>query len=203
MTERELERRANRRLAVLRHVEEVSGNVSLLRHQPAVLLRLAPPLRGRRHRRLERPLQPAAPLTSGDPARGDREDPLVAEALTLRPGQDRDVSGPLPRRDDQHLRGVADLETAPNEPAARIPALPTPGAAVEALREATPRPPAAGGCEVHRTTRPNRPPKEVLPVHRHRRLHPTAGAARARPIGQRRDPKGFLKRRSVTRTSCL
>ena len=28
MTERELERRANRRLAVLRHVEEVSGNVA-------------------------------------------------------------------------------------------------------------------------------------------------------------------------------
>jgi transposase-like protein len=28
MTDRELERRANRRLAVLRHVEEVSGNVA-------------------------------------------------------------------------------------------------------------------------------------------------------------------------------
>jgi hypothetical protein len=28
MTERELERRAQRRLAVLRHVEEVSGNVA-------------------------------------------------------------------------------------------------------------------------------------------------------------------------------
>jgi hypothetical protein len=30
MTERELQRRANRRLAVLRHVEEVSGNVARL-----------------------------------------------------------------------------------------------------------------------------------------------------------------------------
>ena len=30
MTDRELERRANRRLAVLRHVEEVSGNVAAL-----------------------------------------------------------------------------------------------------------------------------------------------------------------------------
>ena len=48
MTDRELERRANRRLAVLRHVEEVSFNVAgdlpLLRDQPAVLLRLDAPL---------------------------------------------------------------------------------------------------------------------------------------------------------------
>ena len=116
MTERDLERRAQRRLAVLRHVEEVSGNVAatcryygisrqcyygwLRRYQ-------ADGLEG-----LEGPLQPAAQLTAGDPGRGDREDPLAAPALPLRPGQDRDVSGPLPRRDDQHLRGLADLEAA-------------------------------------------------------------------------------------------
>ena len=43
---------------------------------------------------------------------------------------------------------------------------------METLREATPRPPAAGRREVHRATGPRRP-EEVLPVHRHRRLHPT------------------------------
>lgn len=51
MTERELARRARHRLAVLRHAEEVSGNVAatlpLLRHQPPVLPHLAPTLRSR------------------------------------------------------------------------------------------------------------------------------------------------------------
>jgi hypothetical protein len=35
MTERELERRARHRLAVLRHAEEVSGNVAGLREGPS------------------------------------------------------------------------------------------------------------------------------------------------------------------------
>ena len=48
MTERELERRAQRRLAVLRHVEEVSFNVAATCRyygiSLAVLLRLVAPL---------------------------------------------------------------------------------------------------------------------------------------------------------------
>src|SRR5215218_7325757 len=70
------------------------------------------------------------------------------------PGEDRDVSGPLPRHHHQYLRGVADPEAARDEPAARLPALPTAGAAVETLRKATPRPPAAGRRQIHRTPRP-------------------------------------------------
>src|SRR5215204_5156271 len=83
--------------------------------------------------RVEGPFHPAASLAEGDPGAGDREDSLAAEALPLRPGQDRDVSGPLPRRDPLHLRGVADLETARHEPAARLAALPTPSLAVETV----------------------------------------------------------------------
>ena len=123
MTDRELERRANRRLAVLRHVEEVSGNV----------------------------------------------------AATCRYyGISRQCYyGWLRRFEADGLDGLKDRSSRPHHSprvtlAARLAALPTPGAAVEALREAAPRPSAAGGCEVHRTTRPNRPPEEVLPVHRYR-----------------------------------
>ena len=71
MTERELERRAQHRLAVLRHAEEVSGqrrgDVPLLRDQPAVLLQVAAPLRGRRLGGAEGPLAAAAPLTRRPP----------------------------------------------------------------------------------------------------------------------------------------
>jgi transposase-like protein len=81
MTDRELERRANRRLAVLRHVEEVSGNVAATCRYYGISRQC---YYGWRPRRLEGPLQPAAPLTAGHPSRSDREDPLVAEALPLR-----------------------------------------------------------------------------------------------------------------------
>src|SRR5215207_1988658 len=49
------------------------GDLLLLRDQPAVLLRLAPPLRGQRPRRIERPLQSAAPLTQYHRCRGGEE----------------------------------------------------------------------------------------------------------------------------------
>ena len=61
MTERELERRARRKLAVLGHVEEVSdkcgGDLPLLRDQPAVLLRVVASVRGRGPGGLEGPLE--------------------------------------------------------------------------------------------------------------------------------------------------
>jgi transposase InsO family protein len=90
MTDRELERRANRRLAVLRHVEEVSGNVAATCRYygiSRVLLRLVAPLRSQWPRGAEGPLQPAAPLASADPSRGDREDRVAAQALPLRPAK--------------------------------------------------------------------------------------------------------------------
>jgi hypothetical protein len=49
-SEKDLVRRAGRRLAVLRHAEEVSGNVAatcpLPRHQPQRVLRVEAPVRG-------------------------------------------------------------------------------------------------------------------------------------------------------------
>ena len=74
MTERELERRAQRRLAVLRHVEEVSGNVAATCRYYGIsrqcYLRLVAPLRSRRTRRVEGPLEPATPLAADDPGGG-------------------------------------------------------------------------------------------------------------------------------------
>ena len=137
MTERELERRAQRRLAVLRHVEEVSGNVAATCRYYGIsrqcyygwLCRFeADGLDGLKDRSQRPHHSPRA--TQAD---------IVEKIIWLRqhyhfgPGQDRHVPRPLPRRDDQHLRGVADLEAARNEPATRLAALPTPGAAVETL----------------------------------------------------------------------
>ena len=74
MTERELERRAQRRLAVLRHVEEVSGNVAATCRYYGIsrqcYVRLVAPLRSRRTRRVEGPLEPATPLAADDPGGG-------------------------------------------------------------------------------------------------------------------------------------
>ena len=54
MTDPLLDREVRRRLAVLRHVEEVTGNVAMtcraLRHQPPALVHLAPPIPSRRTR---------------------------------------------------------------------------------------------------------------------------------------------------------
>jgi Homeodomain-like domain len=76
VTERALERRARRRLAVLRHVEEVSGNVAATC----------------RHYGISRQCY------YGWLRR-------FAAALPLRASQDRHVPRPLPRGDDQRLRG--------------------------------------------------------------------------------------------------
>jgi transposase-like protein len=109
MTERELERRAQRRLADLRHVEEVLGNVAATCRYYGISRQCyygwlrryeADGLEGLKDRST-----PATPLAAADPGRGDREDRVAAQALPLRPRQDRDVPGPLPRPDDQQRPG--------------------------------------------------------------------------------------------------
>jgi len=79
------------------------------------------------------PVKSVSTLWAGHPDRGGGEDHLAAEALSFRLGEDRHVSGPVSRRDDQHLRGVADFEAVGAEPAAGLPAVPAPGVAVEAV----------------------------------------------------------------------
>jgi hypothetical protein len=62
VTEQQLLRIARRRLAILRHAEEIrqcQPDLPLLRHQPPLLLHLAPPLRRPRSRRAPGPLPPA------------------------------------------------------------------------------------------------------------------------------------------------
>ena len=110
-----MERRAQRRLPVLRHVEEVNFNVAATCRYYGISRQCyygwlrceADGLDGLTDR-----FSLAAHLAAGDSAGGDREDLVVAEALSLRPGEDRDVSGPVPRRDHLHLRVVADLGVA-------------------------------------------------------------------------------------------
>ena len=137
MTERELERRAQRRLAVLRHVEEVSFNVAATCRYYGISRQCyygwlrryeADGLDGLKDRSSRPHHSPK--VTQAEVIEKIR---VAAEALPLRPGQDRDVSGPLPRRDHLHLRGVADPEAAADEPAARLAALPTPSVAVETV----------------------------------------------------------------------
>ncbi len=70
MTERELERRAKHKLAVLKHVEQRQrlSHVPLLRHQPDLLLQVAQALRGGRLRGAQGPLQRPPQLTEATQA---------------------------------------------------------------------------------------------------------------------------------------
>ena len=108
MTERELERRAKHKLAVLKHVEEVSGSVSATCRYYGIsrnlLLQVAQTLRRGGFRGSQGPLQRPAQLTDGDPGRGRGEDPLAAPAVPLRARQDRDVPAALPPGQDQPVR---------------------------------------------------------------------------------------------------
>ena len=93
---------------------------------------------------------------------------------------------------DQPVRGVAHPQAARAEPAAGLAALQAAQPALEALREAAPRPPGPGRRQVHRAHR--RRPPQALPVHRHRRLHPDPGAADLPPQQpEDRDPVHRLR----------
>ena len=117
MSERELERRAEHKLAVLRHVEEVIGNVAATCRYYGISRQCyygwlkryeAEGVEGLKDRSAPR----MSSRTGATPA------VVVEKILWLRqhyhfgPAQDRHVSGPVPRRHDLQLRGVADLEAA-------------------------------------------------------------------------------------------
>ena len=73
MTERELERRAKHKLAVLKHVQEVSGSVAATCRYYGIsrtCLQVAQALRGGGFRGAQRSLKRPAQLTEGDPGRG-------------------------------------------------------------------------------------------------------------------------------------
>jgi hypothetical protein len=106
-------------------------DLPLLRHQPPVLLYLAPALPRPRPGRAPGPVPPAPDQPQCHPHRGGGQDHLPAPALPLRAGQDRHVPQTLPRDPDRQLRGLAHPEAARAQP---TPGLPTPPA---------PRPPLA------------------------------------------------------------
>ena len=114
MTERELTKRAKRRLTILRRVEEVTGNVAetcryygisrMCSHLEAPLRRTWP--RRAQGPVLASPLQPASHRH-----RGRREDHLPAKELKLRDFEDLDVSQAVPRLQHLKLRCPADPQT--------------------------------------------------------------------------------------------
>lgn len=112
-SEKDLVRRANRRLAVLRHAEKVSGNVPLLRDQPQQPLPVETPLGGRGPGWAERPVQRLAALS-------DHHPPQVVEKI-------------IHLRQHYHF-GPLKIEIS----AARLPALQTPPEAAAPLRETAP-----------------------------------------------------------------
>jgi transposase len=153
MTERDLERRSQRRLAVLRHVEEVSFNVAATCRYYGISRQCYYGWL----RRYEAGGLDGLKDRSSRPHHSPRvtQAEVIEKIVWLRrhyhfgPAK---IAMYLARYHDVTIStsgGVADLEAARDEPAARLAALPTPSVAVEALREATPRPSAAGGCEVH------------------------------------------------------
>ena len=131
MTDRELDRRAAHRLAVIRHAQEVTGNVSA--------------------RRAATTGSPGRPTTSGcggtragglaalrdgsstaaheperHPGGGRGQDRLPAPDLPLRAAQDRDVPQAVPRPRAQPVGDLADPQPPRHEPAPGVPAVPPP-----------------------------------------------------------------------------
>lgn len=89
LSEKDLVRRAGRRLAVLRHAREVSGNVAATCRYYGisrnVFYRWKAPVRGRGPGGSQGPLQRPAPQPGDDPSGSDRQDHPPAAALPLRP----------------------------------------------------------------------------------------------------------------------
>jgi transposase len=153
VTERELERRAQRRLAVLRHVEEVSGNVAATCRYYGIsrqcyygwLRRFeADGLDGLKDRSQRPHHSPRATHAE-----------VVEKIIWLRqhyhfgPAK---IAMYLARYHDVTISvsGVwRILKRLGAEPATRLTALPPTQPALETLREATPRPPAASRRQIH------------------------------------------------------
>lgn len=107
-SEKDLIRRANRRLAVLQHAEEVSGNVAATCRCDGISRNLFYRWK-RRHEDdgldgLEDRSSATVVLPEGHSSRRGREDDPPAPALPLRADEDQDLPAALPRRRHQCLR---------------------------------------------------------------------------------------------------
>jgi hypothetical protein len=163
----ELVRGATRRLAFIRHAQEVTGNVSLTCRYFGITRR--PSVCGcgvtrSRAWKAPRPLTKASRDPARHQARGGRQDRLPQAELSLRTSQDSRWISSAITTSRSHPGGLADPEASGHEPAAGIPAVPTARGSVEALREAPAGPPGPDRREVHRTAAGVS--QEALPVHR-------------------------------------
>ncbi len=88
MNERDQQRKIRHRLAMLRHADELSGNVAATCRYygpPTVLLHVEASMRRARRGRPARRLERTAALTEPDQGRGGRQDHVPAVELPLRP----------------------------------------------------------------------------------------------------------------------
>ena len=154
MSDRELERRANHKLAVLRHVEEVSGNVAATCRYYGISRQACYGWKRRYEAEGFEGLKDRSCAPHHQPTKTVPDVVekilLAAAAVSLRAAEDLDVLGPVPRHHHQRVRGVADPAQARPGPAAGLATVQADPDSVEAIREATPRPPAPSGREVHR-----------------------------------------------------
>ena len=153
-SEKDLVRRANRRLAVLRHAEEVSENAAATCRYFGISRNIF----YRWKRRWEDEGLDGLKDRSSAPLHCPTiTHPEVVEKIIhlrqhyhLGTVKDRDVPASLSRRGERSLDGLPHPQTPRDEPAARVPALQTPPEAVEALRETASGPPAADRRQVRR-----------------------------------------------------
>ena len=108
MTEIEQQRKIRHRLAVLRHAQEVTGSVS----KTCRYYGISRPTFYKWLHRYEAHGEDGLRDGSSRPHHVPHATKAEAPELPLRPEQDRDVSGALPRHRDQPVGGLADPETA-------------------------------------------------------------------------------------------
>jgi transposase-like protein len=129
-SEKDLVRRAKRRLAVLQHAEEISGSVAATCRYYGISRTVFYRWKKRYEDegldglkdRSSAPMH-CPNVTSPEVNRQDR---APAPALPLRPVEDLDVPAALPRRADQPVRRVAGPQAPGDEPVAGLAALQTP-----------------------------------------------------------------------------
>lgn len=159
--ERELERRAKHKLAVLRHVEEVSGSVAATCRYFGITRTAYYMWRKRYEEEGFEGLKDRSSVPHRSPNATSAE--VVEKIRWLR--QQYHFG---PHKIAMYLKryhgitispsgSLAHPEQARDEPTASLSALQAQGDPVEALREAAPGPPAAGRREVHRAVGASRP----------------------------------------------
>src|SRR6478672_2475718 len=137
MVEPLLPREVRRRLAIIQHAEEVTGNVSMTcRYYGISRTVYYRWLRRYQEHGVEGaagPLAAPAQQPERDPRRCRGQDRLPTAELPLRPRQDRHVPAALPRRGGLPVRDLANPQTSRPQPATGLAALQTPGQALPAV----------------------------------------------------------------------